>query len=49
MSDAAFRQDVLDELEFQPSIQAAHIGVAVDKRVVTLSGHAEPMRRSSRR
>jgi osmotically-inducible protein OsmY len=39
MSDAALRQDVLDELEFQPSIQAAHIGVAVDKRVVTLSGH----------
>jgi osmotically-inducible protein OsmY len=39
MGDLALRQDVLDELEFQPNIQAAHIGVAVDKAVVTLSGH----------
>lgn len=39
MSDVALRQDVLDELEFQPNIQAAHVGVAVDKAVVTLSGH----------
>ena len=36
---SALRQDVLDELEFQPNVQAAHIGVAVDKAVVTLSGH----------
>jgi osmotically-inducible protein OsmY len=39
MGDLALRQDVLDELEFQPNVQAAHIGVAVDKAVVTLSGH----------
>lgn len=39
MNDVALRQDVLAELEFQPNIQAAHIGVAVEKSVVTLSGH----------
>lgn len=39
MGDLVLRQDVLDELEFQPNVQAAHIGVAVDKAVVTLSGH----------
>jgi osmotically-inducible protein OsmY len=33
------RQDILDELEFEPSIDAAHIGVAVDSGVVTLTGH----------
>lgn len=39
MSDAALKQDVLDELDFEPSIDAAHIGVAVDHGVVTLTGH----------
>ena len=40
MGDLALRQDVLpDELEFQPNVQSAHIGVAVDRAVVTLSGH----------
>ena len=38
MSDLQLRQDVLDELEFEPSVKASHIGVAVDKGVVTLSG-----------
>jgi osmotically-inducible protein OsmY len=38
MSDISLRQYVLDELEFEPSINAAHIGVAADKGVVTLSG-----------
>jgi osmotically-inducible protein OsmY len=33
------RQDILDELEFEPSIDAAHIGVAVECGVVTLTGH----------
>jgi osmotically-inducible protein OsmY len=33
------RQDILDELEYEPSIDAAHIGVTVDHGVVTLSGH----------
>jgi osmotically-inducible protein OsmY len=39
MSELQLRQDVLDELEFEPSINAAHIGVAAENGVVTLSGH----------
>ena len=39
MSDIQLRQNVLDELEFEPSIDAAHIGVTVDDGVVTLTGH----------
>lgn len=39
MYDGALRQDIIDELEFEPSIDAAHIGVAVENGVVTLTGH----------
>lgn len=39
MSDLKIRQDVIDELEFEPSIDAANIGVSVEDGVVTLSGH----------
>jgi osmotically-inducible protein OsmY len=39
MDDRQLRQDVLDELEFEPSIDAAHIGVAANDGVVTLTGH----------
>jgi osmotically-inducible protein OsmY len=39
MSELQLRQDILDELEFEPSVEAAHIGVAVDKGVVSLTGH----------
>jgi osmotically-inducible protein OsmY len=39
MAAIQLRQDVLDELEFEPSVNAAHIGVAVEAGVVTLSGH----------
>jgi osmotically-inducible protein OsmY len=39
MSDISLRQDILDELEFEPSIDAAHIGVAVENGVATLTGH----------
>lgn len=39
MNDTALRQDVIDEIDFEPSVNAAHIGVAVDDGVVTLSGH----------
>jgi osmotically-inducible protein OsmY len=39
MSDLTLRQEILDELEWEPSVEAAHIGVAVDKGVATLSGH----------
>ena len=33
------QRDVLDELKFEPSINAAHIGVSVNDGIVTLSGH----------
>lgn len=39
MNDTTIHQDVLDELEFEPSIDAANIGVAVENGIVTLSGH----------
>lgn len=39
MDDIDTRQSVLDALEFEPSIDAASIGVAVDSGVVTLTGH----------
>jgi osmotically-inducible protein OsmY len=39
MSDIEIRQDVLDELEFEPSVNAANIGVTVERGVATLSGH----------
>ncbi len=39
MNDMVLRQNILDELEFEPSLNAAHIGVSVENGVVTLSGH----------
>jgi osmotically-inducible protein OsmY len=39
MNDKELRQAVIDELEFEQSIDAADIGVAAENSVVTLSGH----------
>jgi osmotically-inducible protein OsmY len=39
MDDRRLKQEVLDELDFDPSIDAANIGVSVDDGVVTLTGH----------
>lgn len=39
--DLQLQQRVIDELEFEPSVNAAHIGVSVRNGVVTLSGHVE--------
>lgn len=39
MNDLTLRQDIQDELEFEPSIDAADIGVAVEDGIVTLTGH----------
>ncbi|RXF69894.1 BON domain-containing protein [Hansschlegelia zhihuaiae] len=39
MTDKYLRSLVVEELEFEPSIDAEHIGVAVENGVVTLSGH----------
>lgn len=41
MDDSILRQMIIDELEYEPSVDAAHIGVAVEKGVVTLTGHVE--------
>src|SRR6185503_11487740 len=38
ISDHQIRQEVLDELDFEPSVNATHIGVSVNAGVVTLSG-----------
>lgn len=39
MTDAILKQDIIDELAFEPSIDATHIAVSVDDGTVTLSGH----------
>ena len=39
MNDMQLRQNVIDELDFEPSIDAAGIGVAAENGVVTLTGH----------
>ncbi len=40
MSDELkLQQRVIDELEFDPAVNAAHIGVSVRGNVVTLTGH----------
>jgi len=41
MDDNVLQQLVMDELEFEPSIDAANIGVAVDSGVVSLTGHVK--------
>lgn len=33
------QRDILDELDWEPSVDAAHIGVTVNDGVVTLTGH----------
>lgn len=38
-NDLELQQRVMDELDFEPSVNAAHIGVSVREAVVTLSGH----------
>ncbi len=39
MSDMELQQKVIDELDFEPRVNAAHIGVAAHKGVVTLNGY----------
>jgi osmotically-inducible protein OsmY len=38
-TDMQLKQDVIAELEWEPSVNAAHIGVSVSDGVVTLTGH----------
>ncbi len=39
MDDKRLRQDVIEEMEFEPSLDAASIGVAAEHGIITLSGH----------
>lgn len=39
MDDRTLKQDILDELDFEPSLHATDLGVMVDGGVVTLTGH----------
>lgn len=39
MNDNTLKQDIIDELEFEPSVDAASIAVTVKDGVVTLGGH----------
>jgi osmotically-inducible protein OsmY len=39
MTDSQLRQDIIAELEFDPSFSGEHIAVAVDRGIVTLGGH----------
>jgi osmotically-inducible protein OsmY len=41
MTDRTLHQAVLDEFEWDPSFNAAHIGVVVEDGIVTLTGHVE--------
>jgi osmotically-inducible protein OsmY len=40
-SDTQLQRDVMNELQWEPTIQATEIGVAVKDGVVTLSGHVD--------
>ena len=39
--DSQIKQDVIDELTWEPKVNATHIGVAVKDGIVTLSGHVD--------
>lgn len=41
MNDRTIQRAVLDELAWEPSVNAAHVGVTVHDGVVTLGGHVE--------
>lgn len=38
-TDKKLQRAVLDELEWEPSVNAAHVGVSVNNGIVTLTGH----------
>ncbi len=40
-TDKQLQADVMDELQWDPQINATHIGVAVINSIVTLSGHVD--------
>ena len=40
-TDAQLKTDVMNELQWEPSIDATHVGVAVNDGIVTLTGHLD--------
>jgi osmotically-inducible protein OsmY len=48
MNDITLRQNIIDELEFEPSIEAANIGVAAENGIVTLTGHVPTFAQKNR-
>lgn len=40
-TDSELKKDVTAELEWEPSINASHVGVAVNDGIVTLTGHLD--------
>jgi hypothetical protein len=48
MKEAQLRQDIIDELEFDPSFNGEHVGITVDKDVVTPSGDVNSCAQSLR-
>ena len=40
-TDAQLKHDIEAELQWEPSISPAHVGVAVNKGIVTLTGHLD--------
>lgn len=44
MADNELELDIIDQLDFEPSVNAADIGVVVEDAVVTLSGHVASYR-----
>lgn len=43
MTDKQLRLEIIEELDFEPSVDAAGIGVAVDRGVATLTGHVRSL------
>jgi osmotically-inducible protein OsmY len=41
LNDIALSRDVMDELKFEPSLDATHIGVVIEKDVVILTRHVK--------
>jgi osmotically-inducible protein OsmY len=41
MNELKLRDDILDELAYEPIVDAAHIGVSVEQNVVTITGHVK--------
>jgi osmotically-inducible protein OsmY len=46
-TDTELQQDVMNELQWEPTIEAAEIGVSVTNSVVTLSGHVDSFYKKS--